>query len=82
MKFKELIELADRVAVNTGCATQIAVTFWNFVRSENKELQYSFYREDAAGTKYFNSALELKTHMENILNPVADEGVEIEEMQF
>jgi len=68
MKFKELTELADKVAEKNGFAVNIGVTYWHFIRSDHKELKYSFYREDAKGTKYFDSALELKTHMENILN--------------
>lgn len=80
MKFKELIDLADKVAAKTGYATNVGVTYWQFIRSDHKELQYSFYREDATGTKYFNSVFDLKAHMENILNPVDDEGVEITDL--
>jgi len=80
MKFNELIELADKVAEKTEMAVNVGVTYWRFIRSDGKELKYSFYREDATGTKYFNTALELKSHMENILNPVEDEGIDINEL--
>ena len=80
MKFKELKDLADKVSQKINIAVFVSVNYWNFARSKRKELQYSFYREDAVGTIYFDTALELKEHMEKILNPVADEGVEINEL--
>uniref|UniRef100_A0A6M3LUI7 Uncharacterized protein n=1 Tax=viral metagenome TaxID=1070528 RepID=A0A6M3LUI7_9ZZZZ len=80
MKFEELTELADRVAKKTGKATYVGVSYWRFIRSKHKELKYSFYSEDAKGTIYFNSAQELKAHMEKILNPVEDEGIDLNDL--
>ena len=83
MKFKELTKLTDKVAEKTGQATHVSVSYWRFIRSDRKEVEYSFYKEDAAGTIFFNSALGLKSHMENILNPPVDEIDDSkQEMQF
>ena len=80
MKFDELAKLADKVSKKAGLAVNISVSYWRFIRTDRKELECSFYLEDAKKTICFDTALKLKNHMENILNPVEDEGIEINDL--
>ena len=79
MKFAELIELADRIVEKTGVYTSVESEYSNHPNGLT-ELRYNFYQANGQTIK-FNTAQLLKAHMENILNPVADEGVELEEKE-
>ena len=76
MRFTELAELADKVADRLKEYVSVDINYSNYL-SGTKETQYSFYRESSKGSIYFGSAQELKAHMENIVNPVKDEGIDI-----
>ena len=79
MKFDELTKLADKVAKNIDEYVSIGVIYNNFP-SGTRETRYTFYRERGTSSKIFNTAQDLKAFMENILNPVADEGIDINDM--
>ncbi len=73
MKFKTLQKLANKCRVELGEYVSIHVE--HSVHSEPETL-YTFYSE-SGGNSYFKTAQELKAYMEEILNPAADEGVEV-----
>jgi len=80
MKFKELQDLADTVADKLKEYVSVGVDYGNHT-SGTKGLTYEFYRESGDCTLKFPTVQELKAHMENILNPPADEGVELDESE-
>ena len=75
MKFKTLQKLADAVADKLGKYVSIEVEY-NCYSDTSQQILYCFYSQGDAH-RGFDTAQELKTHMENILNPVDDEGVEV-----
>jgi len=79
MNFIELEKLADSVSNKIGEAVCIGVSYWHH-RSGTKEKKYTFYRETGTRTIDFDSVLILKSHMENILNPSIDEGIDINDL--
>ena len=79
MKFDELAKLADKVARKTDEYVSISVIYNNFP-SGTRETVYTFYREKGKSSKSFKTAQDLKVYMENILNPVADEGIELNDL--
>jgi hypothetical protein len=78
MKFSELSELAEKVRKKTGEYTSVSIIS-NHFESGNTETEYTFYRETFThGSIRFKTVQELRAHMENLLTPPIDEGVEIE----
>ena len=77
MNFIELKKLADRIVEKTEKYTSISAEYDKHP-SGSSDLEYRFYQPDNR-TK-FKTVQELKYHMENILNPPADEGVDINDL--
>ena len=79
MKFKELQDLANTVADKLKEYVSVGVSYDN--HPHTKELVYEFYHEKGPNTLKFKTVQNLKAHMENILNPPVDEGVELDEKE-
>ena len=74
MKFSELQNLADKVAEHTEEYTAVHVRYCRFFHKQERALDYIFYNNSE---KVFATAQQLKAHMERIINPLIDEGVEV-----
>ena len=77
MEFKKLQDLADRVAEKLEKPVCISVDYWYFSK-DSKRAEYHFYTSESSGTKDFPTVQELNAHMENILNPKEDEGLDLQ----
>jgi len=75
MNFSELIEMADKIVEKTGIYTSVMVEYDNHPNGFH-DLEYRFYQP--VNLVIFKTAHEIKYHMESILNPVEDEGIELE----
>jgi len=74
MKFEELVKIADRIVEKTGKYTSVAIEYDKHPNGSH-ELEYKFYQP--SGINKFKTAQELKYHMENIISPLTDEGIDI-----
>ena len=79
MKLTELNELVDRVADKTDEYVSISIIYNNFPTG-TKETYYTFYREKGLRHENFDTVQDIKSYMENILSPIADEGIDINDM--
>ena len=77
MKFDELVEMANRIVEKTDNYTSVVVEYDKHPNGSHN-LEYRFYQPTKINK--FKTVQELKSYMENILNPVADEGVDISDM--
>lgn len=76
MKFTELAELADRLSEKLGKYVTASVTRKSH-KLRDKETEYELYIQDEGFFK-FKTATGLRAHMENLLDPNQDEGLELE----
>ena len=80
MKFKELQDLADKVKEKTKKTVFISVEYWNHVPDDRKKIEYGFWQPRECHV-FLKTSRALKQHMENILSPDVDEGVELDEKE-
>jgi hypothetical protein len=73
--FSELTELANKISRDKKDYVSISLRHACLFANKRNETSYFFYNN---GERQFNTAQELRLHMENILNPPVDEGVEVE----
>ena len=74
MKFKDLVEMSDRIVEKTGNYTSVVIEYDKHPNGSH-DLEYRFYQPPKINK--FKTVQELKSYMENILSPVADEGIEL-----
>jgi len=80
MKFSELEKLCDDIRDKLKCYVSISVSRDSYSHTES-ETKYNFYTERASRTLNFKTSQDLRAHMESLLNPPADEGITIDELE-
>ena len=78
MKFAEIEKLAYALRDKRKKYVSVSVVRHSYFDGSS-ETEYKFYI-DGQRTIFFKTAQELRAHMENILNPPADEGVELSDL--
>lgn len=78
MKFEELEKLADATRDKISGYVSVSLTYQRF-ESGRVEREYRFYQSNGGGHRsaVYDTSGKLKRHMEEILNPPKDEGVEV-----